>query len=194
MSGNLRWTAAEDDFLRDHWQSEMTTIAIMKSLGRSRSGVQDRARRIGLGPREHDSRRSRKSWPTLRAFMLAIENQERPQFMTVLELHVATGICEQTILNTLNDLHALGKVHITAYRRAPNIKRWARVWRLGPGVDADQPMRTVAAISCKAYRKRLKTDPERASKIEARHKLRKLERAGLLIRRDPLTAALFGSV
>ena len=85
----------------------------------------------------------------------------------------------------LHKLKDEGSVHIQSWRRA-QANGWIAVWRYGIGVDAEKP----EPLSNKA---RVKKCRERESIEEKEFRLARQRQLKRKVKRDPLTAAFYGS-
>jgi hypothetical protein len=114
--------------------------------------------------------------------------------MDITEVAAKLGIWERPARFRLNALHAAGKIHIDRYERFSPHGPAARIWALGPGVDAPRPK---PIPNTKRQRDRVKRmrreDPSAYERLLARKRLMEGIRSGRLVKRDPAAAALFGT-
>jgi len=84
-------------------------------------------------------------------------------------------------------------VHIGGYGERPANGYWPKLWALGPGKDAPKPVSVPKAKrEHDRWVRMKKEEPERIDIRYARERLRRAERNGKLIRRDPAASWIGG--
>jgi hypothetical protein len=106
-----------------------------------------------------------------------------------------TGLPETSICRKLISLHADEKCHVGGWKRSARGLAMA-VYHAGPGEDVPCRLKNfTGAQKSQRYMRKLRTDKDLVDKLDARRssdRSRYWEKKAL-VRRDPLTAALFGS-
>jgi hypothetical protein len=114
--------------------------------------------------------------------------------MDITEVAAKLGIWERPARFRLNALHAAGKIHIDRYERFSPHGPAARIWALGPGVDAPRPKPIPNnKRQCDRVKRMRREDPSAYERLLARKRLMEGIRSGRLVKRDPAAAALFGT-
>ncbi|GGD63231.1 hypothetical protein [Caballeronia grimmiae] len=188
----IRWEAEHDALLRRLWKSHQTIKSFVHQFpGRSCSSLSQRAIALRLGPRAPQVRKHISLTPT--DDLIRVELRRGP--MDVVELSAKTGMSNRCVTARINRMHERGEVHIHAWERFHVSGYPARIWALGSGRDAKRP---AASTGAKKWRRRmaaLKNDrPDEYERLMARRRHQSRMRAGTIVRRDPLVAALFGEV
>jgi len=86
----------------------------------------------------------------------------------------------------IQKLREEGRIHIQSWRKT-SVTQWSAVYRYGIGVDAPKP----EPVSSRARLHKHRTKEDADTKERRLAKQRQLKRK---VKRDPLTAAFFGSV
>ncbi len=126
----------------------------------------------------------------------------KPRIRTSLMIALADGVprCDRELMTiiycnrraaqrVLESMHDQGLLHIAAWAKAGNSYRWRPQYKMGPGDDVPCPPPTGSSTSTQrvhAYRAKLTADDKDFLDARRRQKRR-------VIKRDPLTAAFFGS-
>lgn len=189
MSGNRMWSDAEIAALRAIWPvpGSMKSVVAPAVPTRSLSGIATKAVELGLGPRPASPReRYSPAWDAI-ARLLA----ERPN-LSAWQIARLAGVPRDTVIGHVRAKHRIGAIHISGHVREGVTGKWERCWTLGEGRDKKAPRALTSAEKFAREWKRLKADDDAYDRHNAR---RRAEYAAKKQpRRDPLTAALFGSV
>jgi hypothetical protein len=182
------WTDEEKAVLIDVWsRPEGLKRNLHLFSGRSIDSLKHKARSMGLPPRSTGP--ANRGGPNEVLILKLLEL--RP--MDITEVAVKLGIWERPARFRLKALHAAGKVHIDRYERFSPHGPAARMWALGPGVDAPRPKPIPQAQRQRELLHRMRReDPFAYERLLARKRLMELIRSGRLVKRDPAAAALFG--
>ncbi len=184
MSGRyMRWTDADVTILREIWASPDTIESQAHRLpGRTVDHLRQRAASLKLGSKP----RSSPGWARIRAAL------ERGLPMTAQELADAADLTAQQACELLNAAVAREQAYVFDFVRVSRNGKAQKRYRLGAGVSVNPPKHFTPEERHKRWLD--KQDPQELFVQRRRYYVRKLARAGKLARRDPITAALFGSV
>lgn len=187
------WSQEEDAELATRLQ----TIVLFKLLepmpGRTLPAMRARALKIGIDrPREAKWKIDSLGWKAVRMYL-----PTGPK--TSQEIATLSGLTIRTIEQAITEHRHL--VHIADYRRENIAGSPTRVWAWGEGKDARRPRKKTSAeydaarkIRRREKAKRLRKHPDEAMSVHAKIEIKKLDRQGLLVRRDPMVEAFYGRV
>jgi hypothetical protein len=184
-----KWTPEEDALLRELWNAPgpMKTH-LEKFSNRSEHAVVSRAAEIGLGKRPQRS--ISQCYVTNAAIMRALAIGP----MDAVEISAKSGVERNRVSRRLKDMHAAGNVYVARWDRFSVMGRYTRIWAIGAEKDAVKPTPPTQAVRERRRMKRMKLDdPDRYEQRLARRRVQRADRAGTLVRRDPIIEALFGS-
>lgn len=183
-----KWTEEEKADLIKVWaRPEGLKRYVHLFNGRSIDSLKHKARSMGMPPRSTGP--ANRGGPNEVLILKLLEL--RP--MDITEVAVKLGIWERPARFRLNALHAAGKIHIARYERFSDHGPAARMWALGPGVDASRPKPIPHTQRQRARVARMRReDPFAYERLLERKRLMESIRSGRLVKRDPAAAALFG--
>lgn len=186
----LRWEASHDALLRELWLTNQTVKQFASNFpGRSYASIVQRATALDLGPRSPQVRKNLCMTPT--DDLLRAQLKRSP--MDAVELAAKAGVSERAAMERIRRMHERREVYVKSWERFSPGGCPSRIWALGDKPDAPRP---VAATGAEKWQRRMtamkKDRPAEYARVMARRRLQYRERAGRLIRRDPLTAAFFG--
>lgn len=178
------WTADEDEVLRFQWQSGQPVKTWMHLLpGRSSKAIQQRGNALGLPARGNG--RTPGNSPT---WVLIQQILADGSMFSPLELAKRIGVARHTIYTAIR-LHYPAHIHVGGYGPQPEDGVREKLWKLGPGKDAQRPPATPKAV--RAHRRWIemkKNDPEAVAKHYAKNRHYFRQKAGNVIKRDPAAA------
>ncbi|AOY90519.1 hypothetical protein BKK79_00755 [Cupriavidus sp. USMAA2-4] len=177
------WTTDELDILRANWGNGTPIKDWMHLLpSRSHSGIQARAREIGLGSRGKVSRIGRSITWKLICKLLA---DGKPR--STKEVAEEIEISRRSIDHCMRLMHGKGiRVGDWGPQGLDGVR--SRLWILGFGPDVPRPPTPSRAERASRRWREIKKDPVRLAIRTARLRLKTAEQKGLLIRRDPAAA------
>ncbi|RAR51665.1 hypothetical protein C7401_13625 [Paraburkholderia unamae] len=183
-----KWSPEQDELLRKVWSDPAPLKTVLAQFpGRSCDSLVARGIRLGLPDRRLSipaERTKQGVWPRIRA---ALEARRA----SIGDLAKAAGCSECTVKRFIKANRA--QVHIGRYLRATGTSNVTALWVWGAGNDAKRPKpMTSQELKARYYRKLERERPEMIDQLRARARVRMATRAGRLVRRDPLVAALFG--
>lgn len=191
MPYTTAWTDEEEELLRQRW-SDVGSIkrAICPYLpNRSAGAIASHAKQMKLPKRPaYPKERYAPAWESIRRHLQRCPNQSAEQ------IGEALGMSVSTVAKHLRAKHRSGEIHITDWSRTAVVGPFGAHYTYGTGRNRMKPRPITAAQACARYRESVRKDPERQALRNAKDRLRYAERAGNLVKRDPLVAALFGSV
>ncbi|ALS63610.1 hypothetical protein [Pandoraea apista] len=188
MTANTHWTPEQDARLCELWARDVPVDEIAAELGRTEIAVPKRARgALGLPRREIDQYRNPSiAWPAIQRELRKVPSADSKY------LALVTGYSRRQMLLLLRQHHDAKELHIAKWVRYSVAGQWAPQYALGAGEDAPRPVPLTRAERWKNTAKKLKDNPEHYLRRNQNARLRYATRTGKLVRRDPLTAALFG--
>ncbi|VVE74161.1 bacteriophage protein [Pandoraea captiosa] len=179
----MRWTDAEVAILHEIWaQPETIESQAHRLPGRPVERIRHKARAIGLGAKP----RLTPGWTELCKVMA------HGLSMTAKQAAQAVNLSEQQARELLDRAVAEQRAHIANFQRHPRTGAAQKVYRIGSGTNAKRPDMLTRQQSQERWK--AKQDPHELFVRRRRYYTRKKIESGTLARRDPLTAALFGSV
>lgn len=183
------WTPEENALLRKVWKKPepLKTVAHLFS-GRSENALVMHGIRLGLPDRRRKmpgKRTAKTIWPRIEAAL-----RVRPASLDEL---AALALCSNcTVRRFIKAKRA--DVHIAKYLPAIETRNVLALWVWGAGEDASRPPRMTEAELKARYKRKLERErPEELDRQRAKAQVRAARRAGRLVRRDPMVAALFGA-
>lgn len=186
--GWTSWSEQEKVDLVDIWsRPEGLKTNLHRFNGRTLDAIAGKAHVMGLPARSSGPANRGGANEVLILKLLAI----RP--MDITEVAAKLGVWERPARFRLNALHAAGKIHVARYERFSSHGPAARIFALGPGIDAPRPKPIDHSTRQRDLIKRMrKEDPAAYEALLARKRLMARLRTGTLVKRDPAAAALFG--
>ncbi|VVE00247.1 hypothetical protein PIN31115_02066 [Pandoraea iniqua] len=177
------WTCAEDKVLRAIFASHETIADQLHLLpGHNLQSCKNRARALGL---KKAIRVVETSKPIIVAAMAFYGVRSAPDLAKLTKTHIVT------VRKIINEMVKAGEAHIDGYAPATLNGMPTRLFKLGPGRNAQKPRTKTPSERVKAWEKR--QDPEELRVRRTHYATRRKLKLGLIIPpRDPLTAALFG--
>ncbi|CAG9194148.1 conserved hypothetical protein [Paraburkholderia caribensis] len=181
------WTPEEDATLVRMWKEGKTAKQILKELpGRTEPALRKRRPRLGLA-----RRRNLGSGVPVRVSEVLIWKALRHRRGTRSEVAARAGVGRTAMSNFIKENRA--RIHIVDWKRSAD-GPYVEVFAAGAGQDAPRPAAMSRSEIYARYWERLKRErPADAAFRVSRDNMRRLEREGKLIRRDPAAEALFGS-
>lgn len=180
-----RWTPAEDKILREMYASVDTLVSQLHRLpGCNEMGCKNRARVLGIRKSIQVRETSK---PQVVAAMAMYRGLSAPDIAKRSKIHIVT------VRKLLSDMVKAGEAHIAAWGPDKTNGVPTRLYRLGSGRNASKPRVRTSNERVKAWEQR--QEPEELRVRRSRYYTRRQIKLGVLIPpRDPITAALFGSV
>ena len=190
MTANTHWPTVDDARLCELWGRDVPVDDIATELGRTPNAIGKRARGVlGLPRRDVDQYRNPSiAWPAILRELRRVPSADSKY------LALVTGYSRRQMLLLLRQHHEAGDLHIAKWYRYADKGQWAAQYAIGAGVDAPKPVPLTRAEKWKRTAARLKDNPEHYLRKNQNARLRYAKRTGSLVRRDPMTAALFGGV
>lgn len=190
MTANTHWTPEQDARLCELWARDVPVEQIAAELGRTEIAIPKRALgNLGLPRRAVDQYRNQSiAWPAIQRELQKVPSADSKY------LALVTGYSRRQMLILLRQHHTSGDLHIAKWYRYADKGQWAAQYALGAGEDAPKPVPLTRAQRWQNTAKKLKDNPEHYVRRNQKARLRYAKRTGSLVRRDPLTAALFGGV
>lgn len=183
------WTPEEDVLLRKVWKQTAPLKTVTHLFAdRSTNAIVMHGIRLGLPDRrvKIPAKRTKQTiWPRIEAAL-------KESRATVEELAARAGCSECSVRRFIKARRAT--VHIARFLPAVEVRTVTAIWAWGEGKDAARPVPLTSEEERARYKRRLERErPEELDRQRAKARLRAAKRAGRLVRRDPLVAALFGN-
>ncbi|VVE31366.1 bacteriophage protein [Pandoraea eparura] len=191
MPYTTAWTTEERETLCQHWGDAGPVKRVLCPLlpKRSADAIVRYARFLGLPKRPaYPKERFAPAWEAIRTYMEAHPNKSAEQISNALAMSMST------VAKHLRAKHRVDEIHVSDWGRVGIVGPYAPHYTYGHGRNRMKPRPITAAQACARYRDTVRKDPERLAIRNAKDRLRYAERTGNLVKRDPLVAALFGSV
>ncbi|SDR18736.1 hypothetical protein SAMN05443245_3413 [Paraburkholderia fungorum] len=182
------WTPEADALLREVWAApEALKTVLDRFPGRTEKALMTRGHELELPDRRIAMAAARAEQSTGARLKAAIALTPR----TVDQMAAVAGTSTTTARRFVNRHRA--EMHIKKFDVAPDDGYAAAMWIWGAGVDAKRRgAQSQPQISARYYRKLKRERPEVIDKIKAKNRIRYAEKVGKLVRRDPMTSALYG--
>lgn len=181
-----RWTEEEMDLLRTlHDRGDLSLREIGARLGRSAPAIQDKAQKMGLGPKAFTGNRS-----AVWSYVVKLCADRRPR--SVHELAQLTGASRGRIDKMMRDRRAAGQAHHAGWQR--HTSGWPSPrWLPFPGKDVPRPAPISGAERQRDRMRRMKEeDPLRYKAIIERTVIRRRMRDGIVTPQHEVVRAMFG--
>lgn len=179
----VRWSDEDKAILREIWKStESIQSQVHRLPGRTAEHLRQKAKDLGLERKP----RSAPGWKRIRDTLAG------GRIMTIQDLAEAVHLSTQQVRELLDAAVERGDAHIFDWVRVSRNGHAQKRFKLGSGKNAKAPAHFTHAERQERWES--KQDPEELFIRRRRYYTRKLAETGKLVRRDPLTAALFGSV
>jgi hypothetical protein len=184
-----KWSPEEDALLTKLW-SEPAALKTVEHLFplRTEAALVARGRDLKLPDRRRAIPAQRAAQGSGARIKAILESRRA----TTAELAVLAACSEPTVRRFISANRA--EMHIARFLPAGEDGPGAAVWVWGAGRDAKRPPpKSRHELSKRYYRKLKRERFDKFDEIRAQQRIRAATKAGTLVRRDPLVAALFGS-
>lgn len=181
------WSPEEDATLRRLWLAFVPTKKIVEQLpGRTYASIAKRRGKLNL-PR----RSGAGVGPMDRPEMQKLWNALKKRKATRAQLAKRAAVGPATVSKFVKLFRS--QFHVCGWAKADPNGDYAEVLRVGPGQDVPRPTPASASERCHRWWERCKRErPLDAGRRLAKDAVRRREREGKLVRRDPAAVALFG--